>query len=128
VLYKSDKRVYDRIKIPGASVVFRKRNKLGFIERFSKPMRLFNITKSGVCFASEKKFNSGEPVCIDIQIPGEKNLRLFGKIKWINENNGPDKCLIGAQFSAFGRGSDYNSLKSLDRLRILQKKYGPSDN
>ena len=125
---KSDKRAFDRIKIPGASVIFRKRNKLGFLERFSKPMQLFNLTKSGVCFASDKKFNTGEPVCIDIQIPGEKDLRLYGKVKWITNDETEHECLIGAQFSAFGNGSEYNPIKSLDRLRILQNKFGEIHN
>ena len=125
---KSDKRAFDRIRIPGASVIYRKKNKLGFLERFSKPMQLHNITKSGVCFASDKKFDMGESVCIDINIPGEKELRLYGIIKWINEDHSGEECLIGAQFSAFGEGRDYNSLKSLDRLRTLQKKYGQSEN
>jgi hypothetical protein len=125
---KSDKRAFDRLQIPGALVIFRKKNKLGFFERYSKPMELFNITKSGVCFASDKKFDAGENVCIDIKIPGEKELRLFGNIKWISENLASAVCLIGAQFSAFGKGRNYNSLKSLDRLRSLHQEYGHSEN
>ena len=125
---KSDKRAFDRLRIPGASVIFRKKNKLGFFERFSRPMELFNITKSGICFASDKKFDAGEHVCIDIIIPGEKELRLYGSIKWITENMANEACLIGAQFSAFGKGRNYNSLKSLDRLRMLHLEYGQSEN
>ena len=124
----SDKRAFDRLQIPGASVIFRKKNKLGFFERFSRPMELFNITKSGVCFASDKKFDAGENVCIDIIIPGEKELRLYGSIKWISEDMASEACLIGAQFSAFGKGRNYNSLKSLDRLRNLHQEYGHSEN
>ncbi len=125
---KSDKRAFDRMQIPGASVIFRKKNKLGFFERFSKPMELYNITKSGVCFASDKKFDAGEHVCIDIVIPGEQELRLYGSIKWISEDIASDSCLIGAQFSAFGKGRTYNSLKSLDRLRTLHQEYGQAEN
>ena len=124
VTSKSDKRAFDRIAIPGASVSFRKQNKLGFLETFSKPMPLFNLTKSGICFASDRKYDKGEPLCIDIKIPGEEKLRLYGKIRWIKNDSPLRDCLIGAQFSAFGKGSEYNSLKSLDRLRILQQKYG----
>ena len=125
---KSDKRAFNRMQIPGASVIFRKKNKLGFFDRFSKPMQLFNITKSGVCFAADKKFDAGENVCIDIIIPGEKELRLYGSIKWISEDIVSDSCLIGAQFSAFGKGRNYNPLKSLDRLRTLHQEYGQIEN
>jgi len=128
LIENSDKRAFDRMQIPGASVIFRKKNKLGFFERFSKPMELFNITKSGVCFASDKKFYTGENVCIDIIIPGEKELRLYGNIKWMSEDMVTEACLIGAQFSAFGQGRNYNSLKSLDRLRTLHQNYGQSEN
>jgi hypothetical protein len=124
---KSEKRAFDRIRIPGASVIFRKKNKLGFFERFSRPMELFNITKSGICFASDKRFDAGEYVCIEIIIPGEKELRLYGSIKWISEDMSSEACLIGAQFSAFGKGRNYNSLKSLDRLRTLHQEYGRSE-
>ena len=125
---KSEKRAFDRLKIPGASVIFRKRNKLGLFERASRPMALYNITKSGVCFESDKKYERGEPVLIDIQIPGEEELRLYGRIKWISEDGRDFNCLIGAQFSAFGKGRNYNSLKSLDRLRSLHNKFGLYDN
>lgn len=91
-------------------------------------MELFNITKSGICFASDKNFDAGEHVCIDIIIPGEKELRLYGNIRWINEDIETDAHLIGAQFSAFGKGRTYNSLKSLDRLRTLHQEYGHSEN
>jgi len=128
VAEKSDKRAFNRMKIPGAHVVFRKRNKLGIFERPSRPMELYNITKSGVCFASEKTYHKGEPVLIEIQIPGEKELRLYGNIKWISEDGRDFTCLIGAQFSAFGEGKNYNSLKSLDRLRTLHQRFGLSDN
>lgn len=125
---KSDKRAFDRMKIPGASVIFRRRNKLGFLERYSKPMQLFNLTKSGICFASEKKVGRGEPVSVEIHIPGEEELRLYGRVKWINNDSLESECLIGAQFSAFGNGPGYNPIKSLDRLRILQNKYGQANN
>jgi hypothetical protein len=126
VTSKSEKRAFDRISIPGAIVTYRKQNKLGFLESFSRPMPLFNLTKSGVCFAADKQLDKGEPLCIDIKIPGEEKLRLYGKIRWINNDSPVRECLIGAQFTAFGKGSDYNSLKSLDRLRLMQKKYGTS--
>jgi hypothetical protein len=128
VTSKSEKRAFDRMKIPGASVIFRRQNRLGFLERFSKPMQLFNLTKSGICFASDKRINKGEPVSVEIRIPGEKELKLYGRVKWINDNSLEHECLIGAQFSAFGNGPGYNPIKSLDRLRILQSKYGESNN
>jgi hypothetical protein len=118
-----EQRATERIYIPGALVVFRKRNKLGLFERFSRPMELYNITKSGICFRSDRRLNRGEPVCVDIIIPGEKTIRLVGSVKWTDEQRAFDHCLIGAQFSAFGRGKNYNPIKSLERLREIQYKY-----
>jgi hypothetical protein len=121
----ADLRASDRIHIPGALVVFRKRNKLGIFERFSKPMELFNITKSGVCFRSDKKLRRGEPLCVDIIIPGEKTIRLLGSVMWTDDDTSRE-TLIGAQFAAFGKGKNYNPIKSLERLREIQHKYTSS--
>jgi hypothetical protein len=118
-----DQRAFDRIHIPGALVIFRKRNKLGFFERFSRPMELYNITKSGICFRSDRKLNRGEPLCVDILIPGEKIIRLLGNVMWMDEKSPARECMIGAQFSAFGKGRNYNSIRSLERLREIQTKY-----
>ena len=118
-----EQRATDRIHIPGALVVFRKRNKLGMFERFSKPMELYNITKSGVCFKSDRRLQRGEPLCVDIIIPGEKSIRLLGSVKWTDDNSPSHHCMIGAQFKAFGKGRNYNSIRSLERLREIQQKY-----
>ena len=66
---------------------------------------------------------SGEPVFVDIKIPGEKNIRLIGNIKWINHRFPGKSSLIGAQFLAFGKGRNYNSTKTLERLRDLYSRY-----
>jgi hypothetical protein len=118
-----DQRATDRVKIPGGSVVYRKRNKLGFFDRFSKPMELFNITKSGICFKSNKMFPRGETLLIEIIIPGEQSLRLLGVVKWIENPITNHEIYIGAQFTAFGKGRNYNPIKSLERLRFIQEKF-----
>jgi hypothetical protein len=119
-----DKRNTDRIQIPDATVIFRFRNRFPFLERFSRPMKLHNLTKSGLCFRSERRLDPGVALCVDIIIPGEKRLRLIGAVKWIDDRTADATCLIGAQFTAFGKGRHYNSIRSLERLRKLQQKYG----
>lgn len=118
-----DKRATDRIFIPGATVLFRKGNALPFIERYSRPMELYNFTKSGICFQSEKNFNLGDKILIQIVIPGEKSLRLVGQVRWIENTTHESARIIGAQFRAFGKGTDYNPLKLMDKLRSLQQKF-----
>jgi len=119
-----DKRNTDRIHIPDATVIFRYRNRFNFFERFSRPMKLYNLTKSGLCFRSERRLDPGVALSVDIIIPGEKRLRLIGAVKWIDDRTADETCLIGAQFTAFGKGRNYNSIRSLERLRRLQQKYG----
>ena len=121
---KQDKRNTERIKIPEATVVYRQRSSLSFFDRFSRPMKLQNLTKSGLCFRSEKPLPPGSSVQVDIIIPGEKRLRMIGAVKWVDERMADDSCLVGAQFTAFGKGRNYNSIRSLERLRKLQEKYG----
>jgi Tfp pilus assembly protein PilZ len=92
-------------------------------EFFSRPTPLFNFTKSGFCFNSDKKFRHGEKIHVDIKIPNEKSLRLVGEVRWIDENRHDDTCTIGAQFSAFGKGRNYNPIRALEKLRRIQQKY-----
>ena len=116
---EKDKRSTDRILIPGATIVLRKRNRLGLFEKSSDPIDLSNFTKSGIAFKSEIKFRFGDAVYLDIFVPGEKTLRLAGEIRWIDKSN----STVGAQFKAFGSGRNYNPMTALEKLRLLQKKY-----
>ena len=120
---EKDQRASDRISIPGATVLLRKHSVLNIFERYSRPMALYNFTKSGICFVSDKPFSLGDKITVQIVIPGEKTLRLVGQIRWIEFGEGPEERIIGAQFRAFGKGSDFNPLKSLDQLRSLQQKF-----
>jgi hypothetical protein len=116
---KKDQRSTDRLAIPGATVILRKKNRLGLLEKSSMPIELTNFTKSGIAFKSENSFRIGDAIYLDIIIPGEKSLRLVSEIRWIDDSN----STIGAQFRAFGNGRKYNPLNALEKLRLLQKKY-----
>lgn len=118
-----DQRSTDRISIPGATVLLRKQSLLSFFDRSSRPMALYNFTKSGICFLSDKPFNLGDKVIIQIEIPGEKSLRLVGQIRWIERGQDEAERIFGAQFRAFGKGSDFNPMKMLEQLRSLQQKF-----
>jgi len=120
---KREQRAVDRIRIPGAVVVFKKRNKFGLFERQSKPMQLYNINKSGLCFESDKHMHYGDSFAVDILIPGEENIRLLGNVRWMDQKYTNNFCRIGAQFHAFGKGRNYNTIKSMERLRELHNKY-----
>ena len=52
---KEKNRTFDRYQIPGASVTCKKTNKILALPRSSKPLPLINLTKSGICFISEKR-------------------------------------------------------------------------
>jgi len=118
-----DQRATDRVSIPGATVLLRRQSALSFFEPYSRPMALYNFTKSGICFVSDKPFNLGDKITVQIVIPGEKTLRLVGQIRWIENGQSTEERIYGAQFRAFGKGSDFNPLKSLDQLRTLQQKF-----
>ena len=121
------KRTFDRYNIPGASVVFKKANRLGLFSTSSKPMPLINITKSGICFVSEKRFKHGDCITVKINIPGEKSINLDVNVRWLKNNIPGEKFHVGAQIRPFGKGHNYNSLKSLERLRELDKKFEDYD-
>jgi len=119
-----EKRALERFGIPGAMISFRKKNKIGLFDRFSKFMPLQNITKTGVCFESDKKMDYGEGIFLEIVIPGEKKLLVQGNVRWNHNNFKGDRYLIGAQFLPFGKGRHLNSMNCLEQLRQIDFKFG----
>jgi hypothetical protein len=117
------KRTFDRYQIPGAFVTFKKSNKILDLHRSSKPLPLINLTKSGICFVSDKKFKYGDCVTVKIKIPGEKSLSLDVNVRWLKNNIPGERFHIGAQIRPFGKGNNYNSVRTLERLRELDSKY-----
>jgi hypothetical protein len=117
-----DSRYQERIHIPGAQVLYKKENKL--FKRFSAPMPLKDITKSGVCFKIIHNLKIGTIIDLKILLPQKQMIRVKGRLVWANyDPQNYDQSFAGVQFLPFGEGSKYNSFHSLNKLEILSKQF-----
>jgi hypothetical protein len=117
-------RANDRLEIPGAAAYpCMKINRWKSFFPSTRGLSLYNINKSGICFESSRLYKKGEVICIMVKIPGEKSFFVEAGIKWIEDKPRSAGYCIGAQLQPFGRGKNFNSYKTLQRLRDLHKKY-----
>ena len=114
-----DRRVFTRIKIPGAKIQYRKIGLRNLLNILSKPTHIKNLSKSGICFSLDDKLRYGDPIVMKIQFPDGKNIRLRGEIRWQNGLNSDTALHVGVQFLAFGAKTDYNPIEALEYLRAM---------
>ena len=121
---KNDRRaLVDRLRIPDAFVLIQKTNpKLGLFVKYTEKTSLYDISKSGMSFISNKPFKKDATLSIVLDIPGERKIKLKVRIRWIKNGFPDNKYLIGAQILPFGNSKQYNSMKALEQLRKLQNK------
>ena len=120
-------RTNDRLKIPGANVIpCKKISHLKLIFGSFKGLTLFNINKSGICFESTSLYKKGDVVCVLVKIPGEKRFYVEACVKWQEDKPGSSHYFVGAQLQPYGKGKNFNSYKTLQRLRDLHEKYNDS--
>jgi hypothetical protein len=61
----------------------------------------------------------GKQIEMKIIIPGEKNIKIKGKVVWISGSVSNKTLQVGMQFLPFGGDKKYNPLQSLTRLRQI---------
>jgi hypothetical protein len=122
---EKDKRsLIRRINIPDTTIeIVTNQNNFFLLQKFSKKMPLYNLSKSGVCFISDKRFKKGQFLMLNINIPGEGKIKLKVDVRWVKNNYQGNKCLIGTQIRPFGNQGKYNSMSALKRLREIEHKY-----
>jgi len=116
---KNDRRVLQRIEIPGAQIRCRKPSVLSIIPSQTSPAPLLNLSKSGLSFTSEHDFTSGSSIQMNLLFPDGFKLELVGQIRWKKEVSG-EGFQFGVQFRPFGHNKSYNSVHALEYLRSLR--------
>ncbi len=116
---KNDRRVLQRIEIPGAQIRCRKPSVLSIIPSHTTPAPLINLSKSGLSFTSEHEFSSGSSIKMNLTFPDGFRLELVGQIRWKKEMSG-EGFQFGVQFRPFGHHKQYNSVRALEFLRNLR--------
>ena len=123
---QKERRFYERIQIPGAEVAYRERQKLNWFKGYNGPVPMKDITKSGICFKLMNRLERGATVEIKISIPGEEQFSVTGNIVWTNMDRSSDDGYAGVQFRPFGKGHQYNSFRTHERLEHITQHFAKS--
>ncbi len=113
-----------RFEIPGAEVTFKKRGLLVFVQAFSEPYSVVNVSKGGIAFNCDKKLSKGRKLVVQLLIPDETPLNLNSIVRRQEQIMGSKKKFTGVEFMPFGSRHGWNTQESLDVLRKLDEKYG----
>jgi len=116
---KKDRRYLDRYYLPGAEMLYKSPEATHPFARYHGPTSIVNLSKGGVCFETFEKLTPGKQINMKILIPGEKSIKIKGKIVWISGAGLDKNAQVGMQFLPFGGDKKYNPLHSLARLRNL---------
>ena len=115
----TDRQTQPRIKFPGTSLSIKQSQSFRKIFLYNGQNEIVNLSKSGAGIISTISLNKGETIKIKVKFPGEKDLILKDKIKWVNPINGNGTYRAGIQFHPFGYNRYYNSIENLERLNKL---------
>lgn len=118
----NERRSFERIEIPGASVRYKISKGLGLIKNYSHSEGILNLSKSGIAFNMRHSVVFGTPLEMKISFPDGNDLHLKGKIRWQKNTNGSGRETIGVMFNPFGSKKQYNSIKALEYLRAMKNQ------
>jgi hypothetical protein len=118
-----ERRHLERFSIPGATTLYRLDRKIGFLNRYTGPTRLKDITKHGACIEIKENIVTGSVLNIKIIVPGEEKISIRGQIVWNNHSAERPAAEAGIQFLPYGKGKPYNSFKTREILERLTRQY-----
>ena len=117
-----ERRACKRIVIPDGQVYYKKQKRVSLLRKYSGPVPMKDISKSGICFSTKDTLQTGEIVLLEILLPGYDSIRLKGEIRWINIDSTAGATFTGLQFLPFGVKKHFNSLDSLNKLRSITEQ------
>jgi Tfp pilus assembly protein PilZ len=115
---KTERRIAERIVIPGAKVNYKLENG----EKGSS--RLENLTKNSVCIQLKQRVLSGQSIELNLIIPNEPVISVKAKIIWVLQRGGYEEgSNIGIQFRPFGNEEKNNPLETQKQLEKIVNEY-----
>ena len=116
----NDRRSFERIRIPGASVRYKITRGFNLLKNYSGSSEILNLSKSGMAFHINQPVSFGTPLEMKISFPDGNDLFLKGKLRWRKNTNGHNNETAGVLFNPFGSKKEYNSIKALEFLRSMK--------
>lgn len=123
----SNRRVCKRFEIPGAEGKFKKSGLMVFMKGFSEPCQVLNVSKGGLAFLCDKRFEKNEKVVVQLIAPGEEPMSFNSIVRRQSSYQLSDALFTGVEFTPFGKSRGSNPKEYLNVLRRLDKKYGESE-
>jgi Tfp pilus assembly protein PilZ len=113
-----DRRYSQRYHFDEAKVYCQESSTFRLFKQFSEPFDLNDLTKSGICFRTNKHISAGDTIHIKIDIPGHQKIQLKGRVVWVNPQE-TNENKVGVQFLPFGTLKGYNTFSAREKLERL---------
>lgn len=121
-----ERRKFSRFKVPGASLVYKTNKFLFPDEEYSeRSCPLFDLSKGGIRFLSDKPLRKNTKLSFQVFIPGEKMpLNLTGRVSWFSfRPEFSHRYQIAIEFENYGKGKNLNDPLYLEKISDLEKRY-----
>lgn len=118
------KRKSRRFEIPGAKTKYKKTGLTFLVKGFSIAYPVLNVSKGGLVFVCDEKFDKGDKVIMQLLVPNEKPLDMRAQVQWQGRQGDSSDMLVGVEFMPFTGHKNQNSLEALAVLRKLDAQHG----
>ena len=115
---KKDRRYSERFHFDEGKVYCQENSTFRVFKQFSEPFDLNDLTKSGICFRTNKNVAAGDTVHLKIYIPGRQKIQVKGRVVWKRDQEIDDHT-VGVQFLPFSTMRGYNTFSAREKLERL---------
>ncbi len=119
---KSERRFTERFRIPDGIIYFRQLRKLNWFNNFQGPGVLNDIASNSASFECPHDLGIKKQVELKIRSRrSQKEISVKGRITRKNTKTKSGEFNYVVQFSPFGKGYQYNSYMSKEKMRTFIK-------
>jgi len=119
---KSERRFTERYKIPEGLIYYRQLRKLNWFNNFQGPCVLNDIASNSASFESPHDLGIKKQVELKIRSRNsQKEISVKGRITRKHTKTKSGEFIYVVQFSPFGKGYQYNSYMSKEKMRAFIK-------
>jgi hypothetical protein len=120
------KRSCIRFNVPGATLAYRKKQRLWRRNGFSGDyFPVLDLSRGGAKFLSDYRLKVGLEIDVRIHIPEiDETLEMAAVVRWVGRNPEASYSFqTGIAFSPYGTGKRENAPEILDELKQLESTY-----
>jgi hypothetical protein len=119
---KNERRFTERYRIPDGLIYYRQLKKLNWLNKFQGPCVLNDIASNSASFECPYELGIKNQVELKIRARrSEKEISVKGKIARKDTKTKSGEFIYVVQFSPFGKGFQYNSYMSKEKMRAFIK-------